>query len=269
MKRQVPTNEFFALHPVFSLTTAERELAPKGGRPATLERLKHHLETGRLLLLAREIYAVVPIGLERKRFSCDPCLCALSTRPDAVFSHHTALQLLGAAHSVSNRCTIYTAQPRRALRLPGMTIHYLAPPAAMRTRSARPFASQSVAHLGQLLQVTGPERTLVEGLRKPSLCGGLEELLASAAGFPTLDLDLLQQVLCRYESAQLWAATGWFLERTRKSFHVDRGTLSRFERRRPATPRYLLRAQRGGMLARRWNMIVPPQLETLGEHDDS
>jgi hypothetical protein len=77
-----------------------------------------------------------------------------------------------------------------------------------------------------LLDTTGPERTLVEGFNRPSLAGGLEELVRSAAGFTTLDLGLLEEVLRRYDLARLWAATGWFLETFQKSFHVPDALLT-------------------------------------------
>ena len=53
------TRDFFAGHPVFSLGEATTALSPPGGRRGTVERLKHHLEKGRLKLVAREIYAGV------------------------------------------------------------------------------------------------------------------------------------------------------------------------------------------------------------------
>ncbi|MFZ2052820.1 MAG: hypothetical protein WAU81_01365, partial [Candidatus Aminicenantales bacterium] len=107
------TRDFFAGHPVFSLDEARAALSPPGGRRGTVERLKHHLEKGRLKLLAREIYAVVPPDVEPARFLPDPFLTAVAVRADALFSHHSALELLGAAHSVWNQVTLYTGKRRR------------------------------------------------------------------------------------------------------------------------------------------------------------
>lgn len=45
------------------------------------------------------------------------------------------------------------------------------------------------------LRVTGPERTLIDGFRRPDLVGGLPELVESAAGFPVMDLPLLFDLL--------------------------------------------------------------------------
>ncbi len=108
----------------------------------------------------------------------------------------------------------------------------------------------------------------MEGFRRPRLAGGLEELVSSAGGFTTLDLDLLGEVLVRYDVANLWAATGWFLERTRETFHVSEAVLERYATRVPASPQYLDRSRRGGVLHRRWNLIVPAELDRLGGPDE-
>ena len=78
----------------------------------------------------------------------------------------------------------------------------------MKGDSGKQVGIRRLERQGKLLEVTGPERTLVEGFSRPSLSGGLEELVNSAAGFTTLDLELLEEVLRRYDMAKLWAATG-------------------------------------------------------------
>jgi len=253
---------------VFSLEEATRELAPPGGRAGTVARLKHHLAAGRLKLLARGVYAVVPPGTAPEAFQPDPFLVAAAARPDAVFSHHAALELLGAAHSVWNECTAYTTKRRRPIELDRTTVRFLDVPGPMAERSGRQLGTRKVERRRRLLETTGPERTLVEGFRRPRLVGGLEELVQSAAGFATLDLDLLGEVLERYGVANLWAATGWFLERTREVFHVPEDVLERHARRVPGSAQYLDRGRRGGTLHRRWNLIVPPELERFGGPDE-
>jgi hypothetical protein len=126
------------------------------------------------------------------------------------------------------------------------------------------FGTRRVEHRGKILTATGPERTLVEGFRRPSLVGGLEELVNSAGGFSTIDLGLLEEILSRYNIANLWAASGWFLERFQASFYVPDDALSRMERRRPRSPQYLERDRRGGWLASRWNLILPNVLKPAG-----
>jgi len=254
------TLEFFATHPVFSLDEANKALAPPGGRPGTVERLKYHLETGRLKLVNRRVYAVVPPGGKAGEFRPDPFLVAAAFRPEGVFSHHSALELQGVAHSVWNECTLYAEGRRRPVLLDGSTVRFLGHPAPMRTKSGGHLGTLRIERQSKLLLTTGPERTLVEGFRRPGLAGGLEELVTSASGFAVLDLTLLDEILQRYDIANLWAATGWFLERFRQSFHVPEEFLNHMEQHRPRSPHYLERNRRGGVLAVRWNLILPKEL---------
>jgi predicted transcriptional regulator of viral defense system len=262
------TADFFATYPVFSLDEATRLLEPPGGRAGAVSRLKHHLRSGRLVLAARGVYAVVPAGLQAGRFQPDPYLVAAAARPDAVFCYHSALELLGVAHSVWSGCTVFTARRRRPASLPGAEVHFLEDPQPLRTLARRDLGTATVEHHGRVLRVTGPERTLVEGLRRPRPAGGLEELLDSASAFPTLDLDLLEAVLSAYGTAHLWAAAGWFLERFAPTFHVPATALESFARRRPRSAQYLERDRRGGTLLPRWNLIVPDAVIAAGEPDD-
>ncbi len=130
------------------------------------------------------------------------------------------------------------------------------------------FGTRRLERRGRLLEVTGPERTLIEGFRRPRLAGGLEELVISASGFPILDLDLLEEILRHYDIANLWAAIGWYLERFQQSFHVPDRLLEVMERHRPRSPQYMERDRRGGGLAPRWNLIVPRSIIQLGEPDE-
>ncbi len=262
------TADFFATRPVFSLDEATTALAPNGGRLGMVERFKYHLKAGTLKLAARGVYAVVPSGVQADRFQPDPVLVASAVRPDGVFSHHSALELLGAAHSVWHQCTLYVEQRRRPLRLNGTTIRFLEHPGPMRSAANEQLGTLRVERQGRLLRTTGPERTLVEGFRRPALAGGLEELVRSASGFSTLDLDLLEKVLHGYAIANLWAAVGWFLERFQQAFYVPEKFLERLAQHRPRSPHYLERDRRGGALAAHWNLILPEALARLGEPDE-
>jgi predicted transcriptional regulator of viral defense system len=264
----VKTSEFFASHPVFSLDEATKTLAPDGGRSGMVERLKYHLRAGTLKLATRGVYAVVPPGVSADRFQPEPVLVASALRPDGVFSHHSALELLGVAHSVWNKCTVYVAQRRRPLRLDGTTILFLEHPGPLRKVAGEQLGTLRVEWRGRVLRTTGPERTLVESFRRPSLAGGLEELVRSASGFSTLDLDLLEKVLSKYDIANLWAAVGWFLERFQQTFYVPESMLERLEQHRPRSAHYLERDRRGGSLAARWNLILPEVLFNLEEPDE-
>jgi predicted transcriptional regulator of viral defense system len=266
--RKVPTGEFFATHPIFSLDEAMVAFAPPRGKRGAAERLRYHVEAGRLKRIAREIYAVVPHGVKSARFQPDPFLVAATIRRDGVFSHHSALELLGAAHSTWNHVTIYGKRRRPPLTLNGITLRFLSRPGPLSSDEEFRFATRKVERRGRMLLTTGPERTLVEGFHRLDRIGGPEELVVSASGFAILDLELLEEVLSRYAVRRLWAATGWFLESFQESFHVPDTYLRRLERFRPGSPRYLRRSDRGGVLVPRWNLILPDQLTRMTDPDD-
>ena len=81
------------------------------------------------------------------------------------------------------------------------------------------------------------ERYLTEIKVNKVEVGGLQELVNSAGGFAVLDIGLLQEILKCYNIANLWAATGWFLERFRQNFHVPEEVLDRMAQHRRRVPR--------------------------------
>lgn len=251
---------FFANHPVFTVQQAREALHPAGASRATGSLLQHYVRTNRLISVTHGVYAVVPVGAAPDRVRVDPFLVAAALRPDGVFSHHSALELLGVAHSVWRRCTLFTSRRRPRLNVSGGDVVFMDFPTPFRDHRWQRFATQRVERYGVMLLTTGPERTLADGFRSPTAVGGLEELEQSASGFPALDFVVLQRILERYDLATVWAATGWFLDRYRATFHPPEKLLAQCERRRPTSPLYLSRRERGGRLARRWNLYLPSSL---------
>lgn len=263
------TASFLQTHRVFSLDEAVRALDPAGGRKAVLERLKYAARRGKVKPLARGVYASVPPNTDPASFRPDPFLAAAVLRPDAVFSHHSALELLGAAHSLWHRCSAYSDRRPARFALDGLDLQFLAYPEALVRQQRTGLGTRSVHRFDRELRVTGPERTLIDGFRQPDRVGGLAELVESAAGFPVLELPLLFELLDVYQRKVLWAAVGWFLETHRQTFFVEEENLGRMEQHVPNAPQYLARDQRGGVLVRRWNVIVPEHLVAGEESDDS
>ncbi|MFQ5902692.1 MAG: hypothetical protein ACE5JO_03285 [Candidatus Binatia bacterium] len=263
------TATFLHTHRVFTLEDAVKTLAPAGGRNSALERLKYAVRRGKAKRVAREVYASIPPGADPKKFQPDPYLVAASIRSDAVFSHHSALELLGAAHSEWHICTVFTRRRRAPLRLGNMELRFMAHPSALGRGRLTSVGTRKVYRLDRPLCVAGPERTLVDGFREVDLVGGLEELLESAAGFSVLDLKLLYKILEAYNEKTLWAAVGWFLESHKRNFYVDDRRLRKLETRVPKSPHYLLPGERGGTLLRRWNLIVPQSVAVAGGGNES
>lgn len=254
------TEDFLAQHPVFALEQLAGAMGRGDDTAAALERVKHHLRQGRMKRVAKELYAAVPRGMSPEDFVPDRYLVAAAARADGILSHHAALELLGVAHSEAHVCTVLCSARRAPIRLGSGEIWFLPHPTALRRARAERLGVRRLERMGRPLQVTGPERTLVDGFRQPRLVGGLEELVESAAGFGVLDLDLLEEVLAVYRQKALWACAGWFLERHRERFFVPEEFLARLEEKRPRSPHYVPRGRRGGVLSRRWNLVLPEGL---------
>ena len=254
------TARFLATHPVFSLDElrAAMDLASSS---AVRSWLKFHRSRGRLTVLERGLYATVRAGADPDAVAPDAFLVAAVLRPDGVFAYHSALTLLGAAHSDWNVVTLLSRRRRRPLVLRTARVELLPHPAALVRKGATDLGVRQMPYLATTLGVTGPERALVDGFRQLRLVGGLEELVTSAAGFASLDLEQLDAVLRAYDLRILYGAVGWFLEIYREHFFVPNDFLTRLEQRRPAAPQYLPRRARaegdGGRLVARWNLILP------------
>lgn len=256
--RTFNTHEFFLRHPVFTLDTFRREGEQRGlPRTALAERVKYGLERGRLKLLARGVYAVVPPGAEADRFAPDRFLVTAALADDAVLAYHSALEVLGFAHSVYRDVYYLTARRRKDLRLPDGRVRALLPPKALRAKRSESFGVETRERLGVKIRVTGPERTLVDCFAALRYAGGLEEVMESAEAIPALDLEALGAYLDLLDERRLFAILGFFLERQAQRFFVPPAFLDRLERARPASKVYLDKHQRGGRLVRRWNLIVP------------
>ena len=242
-------------HEVFTLRDLSKalRLSPR----AALDRVKYHRHLGRLKTVTKGVYAAVPTGHDVRNFHPDRFLVAATIRPDAIFSHHAALELLGAAHSDWNVCTVFTTSLRPPVSVGSVEIRFLNHPPALVRKGLERLGTREEPRLRVTLRITGPERTLLDGFRQPRWAGGPEELVESATGLGTLDLKLLLRLLEAYDEKLLWGATGWFLERYQRQFFVPLGYLTTLEKRRPKSPHYLLRSQRGGVMASRWNVILP------------
>jgi hypothetical protein len=258
------TTEFLSSNPVFSLDDVVRELAPPGGRIGAVERLRHYVQTGRLRSVSKGVYVVTKCS-SPYQISPNYFHVALAARSDAIFSYHSSLELLGCAHSIWHVCTLYTSRRRRPLHLDYDKIEFFNDPGPLPDRH---LGTETVEYAGKILETTGPERTLVEGLLRPGRVGGIEEFINSAGGLSAPKLDLIEEILELYNTKHLYAAVGWYLERCQEAWNIPLRFLDRLERHRPSSPQYLERRSGFGKLFPRWNLILPRFVARMGGLDE-
>jgi predicted transcriptional regulator of viral defense system len=107
------------------------------------------------------------------------------------------------------------------------------------------------------VQVTGPERTLVDVLDRPHLSGGWEEIWTSLESVPFFDLDLVVEHVGLLANGTAAAKVGHFLEQHRESLMVEETHLEALQRLSPKKPQYADRNRGAGVLVQRWNLVMP------------
>lgn len=249
--------DFFLSHPVFTREEFARTL---GVRSSTVDsHLGRYLRSRRIGRAKRGVFFAAGPGEVAGESPVDFLLLASRMAPDAVLSHHSALEAHGYAQSVYERFFFLTESKTKPVSFRGRTLVPVSPPRLLR-RKGLSFAFTTEVERQRLpCRVTSLERTVVDALDRPDLTGGLEEAWRSLSSVPLLELSLLLDYVRLREQATLAAKVGLFLERHQRQLGVGPQLLDELRELRPRQPRYLDRSARG-RLAPAWNLIVPPAL---------
>jgi predicted transcriptional regulator of viral defense system len=259
-----PTN-FFARHPVFRFEEFRDAHRSDGKRSPETTRsvLKQHVAAGNLINVRRGIYARVPGGVDAASFRVDPYLVASRLAKDAVIAYHGALQLLGRAHSQSQRLTYLSARRGKPFTFQDTEFIPVLVPVALRELPDHGGGLREERRHGLTVTVTGFERTLVDVLDNPEHGGGWEEIWRSLESIEFVDLDWVVEYALSLRSALTNARVGFYLEQHKDELLVEDRHLDALAAHSPAQPHYFERRRRkGGKLISRWNLIVPEHILT-------
>ncbi len=265
MTASMKPTDFFARHPVFRFEEFRDAHRSGGARSpeTTGSVLKQHVAAGNLINVRRGLYARVPKGAAAATFRVDPYLVASRLAEDAVIAYHGALQLLGKAHSQSQRLTYLSGRRAKPFTFQDTEFVPVLVPLALRRLPDLGGGLREERRHGLAVKVTGYERTLVDVLDAPEHGGGWEEIWRSLEGIEFVDLDFVVEYALRLGSALTIARVGFFLEQHKDALLVEERHLEALRTRSPAQPRYFERQHRkGGKLLPRWNLIVPEQVLT-------
>ena len=255
--------DFFRRHPVFTGEQLSAHLASRGPvGPRTREALlSYHTRTGRLLRIRRGLYAVIPPGSDPESYPVDPYLIAARLTPDAVLSHHTALEYHGRAYSVWQHLVYSSSQPANTLTLRAQTFRGTRFPTALCRAGTEQYGVMDTDRKGVTIRVTTLERTLVDVLHRPRLGGGWEEIWRSLESVEYFDIDEVVEYALLLNNATTCAKVGLFLEQHADALMIDACHLRELSERRPRQPHYLDRSARGSArLVPDWNLVVPDEV---------
>jgi predicted transcriptional regulator of viral defense system len=215
--------DFFAKHPVFRFEEFRAAHQAAGGRSpeTTGSVLKQHVAAGNLLNVRRGLYARVPDGATAATFRVDPYLLASRLSEDAVIAYHSALQLLGKAHSQSQRLTYLSARRAKPFVFQDTEFVAVLVPVSLRKLPDLGGGLRDEHRQGLSVRVTGYERTLVDVLDAPEHGGGWEEIWRSLESVEFFDLDAVVDYVLELGSALTVARVGFFLEQHREPLMVE------------------------------------------------
>src|SRR5471030_1813549 len=97
---------FFYEHPVFRHEEFALFKSTLGTiNPTSIKAaLAYYVKLGRIKIIRRKLYAVVPPNQSVDSVLIDPYLVAAKVTEDAVIGYHSALELLGVASYLSHQC---------------------------------------------------------------------------------------------------------------------------------------------------------------------
>ncbi len=254
-------DEFFAQHKVFTINELTKSMG--SSKNSTFYNLiAYHQKQGHILHIRRGLYYSVPKGVDPKSCSIDPFLIASKMAEDAVLAYRTALGFHGKLHSAESEF-IYLTRKRVMAPFVFREIKYQAVsiPTALKGPTEAMFGVEPLDRLGQKIVVTTLERTLVDVLDRPHLCGSWEEIWRSLENIEYLDLDEVLKYALLLDNATTIAKLGFFLETHREQFMISDEYLEELCKHCPAKPHYMNRNQKQPQkMITKWNLIVPLSL---------
>ena len=254
---------FFHRHPVFTGEELAEHLRSNGalGSRGQEAILAYYTRTGRVIRVRRGLFAVVPPGAEPDSYPVDPYLIAGKLTPDAVLTHHTALEFHGRAYSVWNRRIYSASRPPGLVTFRSQGFRGAKFPEALRRAETEHFDVQDRERSGVRVRVASLERTLVDVLHRPDLAGSWEEIWLSLESVEFFNLDRVVEYVRLLDNATTAAKVGFFLEQHRDPLMIREQHLEPLRDRRPRQPHYLCRNRREtGRLVSDWNLVVPTEV---------
>lgn len=252
--------EFFRKHPVFTVKEFRRHMSSHGnvGERAAESILAYYRNSGRIVKVRRGLYAVIRAGNFDNTYPIDLFLVASKLTPDAVLSHHTALEFYGKAYSVHSRFIYSATRPPRAFTFLSHVFQGTKFPQALIRAGKEHMEVSTKERAGLNLRITNLERIVVDVMDRPDLSGSWEEIWRSLESVEFFDLDRVVEYAFMLGNRTTAAKVGFFLEQHRETLMVEDRYLKALQELRPRQPHYLDRTKRhSGRFVSRWNLVVP------------
>lgn len=252
---------FFNQHPVFTHEEFVKFLANKGEENPNTSKalLAYHLRAGRIYRIRRGLYASIPLGTSPNEFSVDQYQIAAKLTDDAVIGYYSALALYGRAYSVRSVLTFLSNHEFRKLIFQSYEYQRIFFPKTLRKHKQENFEVKLIQGYG--VRATSFERTLVDMLDRPDLCGGWEEIWRSLELVEYFNIDKVIEYALLLNNSTTIAKVGFYLEQHQKILNVENHQLKQLQAYRPKHPHYMERERKlPSQYSTKWNLMVPKQI---------
>ncbi|MGA1841645.1 MAG: type IV toxin-antitoxin system AbiEi family antitoxin domain-containing protein [bacterium] len=247
---------FFNKHPVFTIDEFLSSFK-KAKMTSVYSNLKYYLKKGRLRIIKRGVYYVIPEESSSDKFYPDSLLVASRLSKDAVIGFHSALELMGYAHSVFHRFFYYTDLRKRIFKFKDDEFISVKIPERLKKNNSVQLGIKEEYYHNAIVRFTNRERTFVDCLDRPEFGGGIEEVYRCVEKYPYLNFDEIMAYLDALGKNILYAKTGVFLQQHREQFFVEEELLKELKKRAPVSAVYFDSERKKGKLVKEWNLMVP------------
>lgn len=193
---------------------------------------------------------------------------------DAILGLRTALEIRGIVPRATRdpQCIYFTRLATAGIGPDwlGVTMHPIVHPTALVRAGKTSVETELLDGDGYgPLRVSTIERAFVDILARPWVNGTWQDILDAVDAIDELDLERTICYVEQLENATTAAKVGWILEGQQQRFGVPTPMLERIERLCPRSIRYLSRHRHGGRYLKRWNLVVPPDVQVAPPTSDA
>jgi len=252
--------QFFYEHPVFRHEEFALFKSTVGTiNPISIKAaLAYYVGLGRIKIIRRKLYAVVPLNQSVDSVLIDPYLVAGKVTEDAVIGYHSALELLGVAYSSFGQLTYITQQKSKSFDFNGHWYQSVSSPVALQKKQAVDIHVDTINRQGVDIRVTNAARTFVDVLSRVELCGGWEEVYRSVGSLAVLKIDQVIDYCLMLDNARLNAKVGYFLSQRQDAFAVTEQQLAPLLAAKPKVTQYIPGSTAEQFqLVKPWNIYLP------------
>ncbi len=258
--------KFITVEPVFTGSELVAYLADHGeSDPVEVARCLEGrwVRAGRVVVVRPGLFAVVGEGRDPERFQPMPSLVATKMAPDAVVSHHGALDFWGVSYSLWFDVVYSATDPAPPLGFRAVCYRGVRVPQRLVDSGSQHFGVVTRSYADGVVRVTSMERTLVDVLADPDYGGSWDEIYLSVTGADQIDVEAVA-AYCQLRDGgpALRAKVGFFLDQHRGLWGISAGDLDRF---RPAGPRaqafvFDTFDRKRTYYVEEWNLVVPVEV---------